>query len=106
MSFGSTLTSTESLSLSGTIIMIGSPAAITPPTVFAVDWNDNAVLRCADVDPLELIFRRNFALDSFADLAVGLAQLLGDVAGEILVNLENLQLDFGDPALGFRRRSD
>jgi len=38
MSLGSTFTSTvKLLSLFGTMIMIGSPAAITPPTVLAVD---------------------------------------------------------------------
>ena len=65
-----------------------------------------AVLRRADVDAAELIFRRHLALDGFADLAVGLAQFLGDVTGELLVDLKDLQLDLGDPALGFRGIGD
>ena len=60
----------------------------------------DAVLRRADVGALELILGRHLALDVFADLAVGLAQLLGDVAGEFLIDLEDLQLDLGDLALG------
>ena len=60
----------------------------------------HAVLRRADVGALELVLRRHLALDEFADLAVDLAQFLGDVAAEILVDLENLQLGLGDLALG------
>jgi hypothetical protein len=40
----------------------------------------DAVLRRPDVGALELILRGHLALDVFADLAVDLAQLLGDVA--------------------------
>src|SRR6202035_3719851 len=65
-----------------------------------------AVLRRADVDAAELIFRRYLALDELADLAVGLAQFLGDVAGELLIDLEDLQLDLGNPALGLRGIGD
>jgi hypothetical protein len=55
---------------------------------------------------VELVFRGDLALDIFADLAVGFAQLLGDVTGEIFVDLDNLQLDFRDLALGFRGLGD
>jgi hypothetical protein len=49
--------------------MIGSPAAITPPTVF-------------------------------------IAQLLGNVAGKVLIHLNDLQLDFSDFSLCLRDLSD
>jgi hypothetical protein len=39
----------------------------------------DAVLRRAQIGTPELIFRSNLPLDVFADLAVGLPQLLGDV---------------------------
>jgi len=51
-----------------------------------------AVLRRADVDALELVLGGDLALDEFADLAVDLAQLLGDLAGGVLVDLNDLQL--------------
>jgi hypothetical protein len=51
---------------------------------------DDAILRCAQVSSLELIFRGHLALDIFADFAVGIAQLLGDVAGEFLIDLQFL----------------
>ena len=37
---------------------------------------------------------------TFADLAVGFAQFVGDLARELVVDLEDLQLDLGDLALG------
>ena len=40
------------------------------------------------------------------DFAVDLAHILGDFAAEILVDLDDLQLGFGDLALGLRNRSD
>ena len=72
--------------------MIGSPAVITPPTVLDRRLKNRAVLRRANVGALELILGRHLALDEFADLAVGFAQVLGDVAGEFLINLDDLQL--------------
>ena len=65
-----------------------------------------AVLRRADIGALELILGGDLALDIFADLAVGLAQLLGDVARQILIDLDDLQLDLGDLALGLGGLSD
>src|SRR5262249_120405 len=46
---------------------------------------DDTVLWRAQIGALELILRRNLALHIFADLAVSLAQLLGNVAGHILI---------------------
>ena len=101
MSLGSTLTSTRSVSVSGTIehdrVAGGDHAA----DGIRGRLEDDAVLRRADIGALELILRRHLALDIFADLAVGLAQLLGDVAGQFLIDLDDLQLDLGDLALGF-----
>ena len=64
----------------------------------------HAVLRGADVGPPQLVFGGDLALDEFADLVVGLAQILGDVADHILVDLNDLQFGFGDLALGLRAR--
>src|SRR6202021_3637584 len=61
---------------------------------------NNAVLRGTKIGALELIFGGHLALDILAYLAVGLAQFLGDVAGNLLIDLKNLQLDFGDLAFG------
>ena len=66
----------------------------------------HAVLRRADVDALELILGRDLALDEFADLAVDLARLLGDLAAQIPVDLDDLQFGFGDLALGLRGLRD
>ena len=62
---------------------------------------DDAILRGADVGALELILRRDLALDKLADFAVDITQLLSDVAGKVLVHLNDLQLDFGDFSLRF-----
>src|ERR1700730_11416594 len=62
----------------------------------------HAGLRRADVDAAQLVFGGHLALDEFADLVVGLAQILGDFADHILVDLDDLQLGFGDLALGLR----
>jgi hypothetical protein len=67
---------------------------------------DGSVLWGADVDTLELVFGRDFALDELADLAINLAQFLGDVAGDILIYLQNLQGCLGDFAFGLRRGSN
>src|SRR5215475_7905146 len=67
---------------------------------------DHAALRSAYVDPLELILGRDLALDKFSDLAVDLAQFLGNLAAEVLIDLEDLKLDFGDLAPNLRRGGD
>ena len=64
----------------------------------------HAVLRRADVDPPQLIFGGDLALDELADLVVGLAQILGDLADQVLVDLDDLQLGLGDLALGLGDR--
>src|SRR5512146_3049132 len=71
-----------------------------------VELVDHAALRSAYVHPLQLIFGRHLALDEFANLAVNLAQFLRNLAAEVLVNLQDLQLDFGDLAPDLRRGSD
>src|SRR4029077_1862237 len=63
----------------------------------------DSILRGAQFGALELILCRDLALDILADFAVGFAQLLGDAAGQILIDLDDLQLDFGDFAFRLRR---
>src|SRR5262249_29405209 len=62
-----------------------------------------SILWGANVDAFELIFGRDFALDELADFSIDLAQFLGDLAGKILIYLQNLQRGFGDLAFGLRR---
>src|SRR6266446_9834651 len=64
----------------------------------------HAILRRADVDATQLVFGRDLALDEFTDLVVGLAQVLGDFADHILVDLNDLQFGLGYLALGLRPR--
>ena len=64
----------------------------------------HAGLRGSDVDPTQLVFGRDLALDELTDLVVGLAQILGDLADHILVDLNDLQFGLGDLALGLRLR--
>src|SRR4051812_11703788 len=66
----------------------------------------HAVLRRADVDAAKLVLGGDLALDHFADLVVGLAQILGDLADHVLVDLDDLELGLGDLALGLRARGD
>src|SRR6266702_2959056 len=66
----------------------------------------HAVLRRADVDAAKLILGGDLALDQFADLVVGLAQILGDLADHILVDLDDLELGLGNLALILRPRGD
>ena len=63
-------------------------------------FQHNAVLRGADVDALELIFGGDLALDEFAELGVDLAHVLGDLAAQVLIDLDDLQLSLGDLAFG------
>ena len=60
----------------------------------------HAVLRRADVDALELVFGGDLALDELADLAVDLAHFLGDLAAQVLVDLDDLQFGLRDLAVG------
>ena len=73
---------------------------MTPPTVWTLDWNTSAVLRRPDVDALELVLGGDLALHELADLAVDLARLLGDLAAEIAVDLDDLQFGLRDLAGG------
>src|SRR3954453_20860815 len=66
----------------------------------------HAVLRRADVDAAQLVLGGDLALDHFADLVVGLAQILGDLADHVLVDLDDLELGLGDLAFGLRARGD
>ena len=72
--------------------MTGSPAVINAADGVRRGLEDHAVLRRADIGTFKLIFRRHLALDVFANLAVGLAQFLGDVGGELLIDFDDLQL--------------
>ena len=59
---------------------------------------DEAGLRRAQIDALELVFGRGDPLLELGDLALGLAQVLEHLGAEILVDLDDLQLGFADLA--------
>jgi hypothetical protein len=65
----------------------------------------HAVLGRANLDALELIFGRHLALNELADFALDFAQLARDLAAEILIDLDDLQLNLSDLAarLGYSR---
>ena len=65
-------------------------------------FQHDAVLRRADVDALELIFRRDLALDEFTELGVDLAHVLGDLAAQVLIDLDDLEFGLRYLALGLR----
>ena len=54
----------------------------------------------------QLILGRHLTLDEFTDLAVDIAQFLGHLAAEILVDLNDLETNFRNLALRLRRRRD
>src|SRR6185312_11273525 len=62
----------------------------------------DAILWCANVDALELVLRRDLALDELAIFGVDLAHVLSDLAAQILINLDDLQFGLGNLALGLR----
>src|SRR5829696_6272079 len=64
------------------------------------------VLRRSDIDALQLVLGRDLALDELGNLALDLAQILGNLAAQILIDLQDLQLDFGNLALGLCSRRD
>ncbi len=51
-----------------------------------------AILRRSYIDAAQLIFSRDLAFNVFTNLAVDLAQFLADVARQILIDLDDLQL--------------
>src|SRR5215213_8645877 len=66
----------------------------------------HAVLRSADIDPLELVLGGNLLLDQFGDLAANLRKVLADLGAHVLLDLQSLNLRLGDLALGLRDRCD
>src|SRR5829696_9150057 len=64
------------------------------------------VLRRSDIDALQLVLGRDLALDELGNLALDLAQVLGNLAAQILIDLQDLQLDLGNLALGLSGRGD
>ena len=67
-------------------------------------FEHDAVLRRADIDALELVFGGHLALDEFAVFGVDFAHVLGDLAAQILVDLDDLQLGLARLALGLSDR--
>ena len=59
-----------------------------------------APLRRAHVDAQELILCRNLAFDVFTDFRICLAQFLADLAGQIAIDLNDLQLCLGNLTFG------
>jgi len=66
----------------------------------------DAVLRRPDVDALELILGRHLPLDELRGLPPDIAELLGDVRPDGLVDLDDLKLGLGDLSLGLGDRGD
>ena len=67
---------------------------------------DDAGLRRADIDALELVLGRRHALLELGDLALRLAQVLEHLGAEILVELDDLQLGLADLAARARDVGD
>ena len=67
---------------------------------------DEAGLRRAQLDPLELVLGRRDALLELGDLALRLAQVLEHLGAEILVELDDLQLGLADLAARARDVGD
>ena len=61
-----------------------------------------ALLRRADFNLLEQVLGGNAPLLKLGDFALDFAQFLRDLTTQILVDLQNLKLGFGDLALGLR----
>ena len=61
-------------------------------------------LRCLDIDPFQIVLGGDQALGKLAAVAFGLAQLIGNLRTVIGIDLQDLQLGFGDlaPGLGDR----
>ncbi len=64
------------------------------------------VLRGANLDALELVLGGDLAFDELANLGLDLAHLLGDIAAQILIDLDDLQLGLGDLAFDLGRAGD
>src|SRR6266566_8441578 len=106
MSCGETFASTASKSASGNDQHDRIGGADHTTDGMHRELMHDTVLRCPDLDVLELIFRRHLALDEFPDFHVDLAQLPRDFAAQVLIDLDNLQLGFGDLAARLRRRRE
>src|SRR5262245_2790609 len=65
-----------------------------------------AVPRRADVDALELVLGRNPFFNQLRGLCPDLGQLLAHLAAKILIDLQDLELGFGDFAPGLGDRGD
>ena len=81
--------------------MICSPGAMTPPMVCTGKLMDASALRRADVDALQLIDSGGLAFSQLRQASSALRQVLADFAAKILIDLDDLKLDFGDFALGW-----
>lgn len=56
----------------------------------------HAIMRCAKVDAFQLIFGSHSFLDEFCDFALHLAEFLGHVTSQFLVDLNDLKFSFGN----------
>ena len=73
---------------------------MTPPTVWTVELVHDAALRRTDVDAHQLVLGRDPALQQFRHLALDFPQFLGNLAAQILVDLDDLQFGLGHLAVG------
>lgn len=60
---------------------------------------DAAGLRCPDIDPIQLIDRRSLALAQLGEFRPRFDQILADFRPQVLVDLNDLESDFGNLAL-------
>jgi hypothetical protein len=57
---------------------------------------DDAGLRRPDVDPLQLVHRRDFSLNQLGDFGSDIGKLFCHFAAYVLIDLDDLQLDLGN----------
>src|SRR5947209_11724401 len=62
----------------------------------------HAILRRTDVDALKLILGRDLLFNEFGGLAANVGEILPVLGAHVLIDLQHLDLRFGDLALGLR----
>ena len=100
ISWGAIRASTISVSASGTISITGSPGPMTPPTVCTASWWTMPSWGARMSIRLSWSSAATCCSASSASLPWISRDFLGDVAAQVLVDLQDLQLGLADLALG------